>query len=108
MSKADGEYAQLSGAAGRITVKAEKADCEISENATTVFSSGVERLNLFGKEISYENAQTLVDSGFYFEGGKIVAPRKRIHWYIFNTCRTWPGLPNDVTLQGSQVKLISH
>ena len=106
VSKTNGEYTQLSGVEGRITLKAEESEiASISENATTVFSSG-ERLNLFGKEISYENAQTLVDSGFYFEGGKIVAPsEKNSLVHLQHLAERGLGLPDDMTLQGSQVKL---
>ena len=107
VSKTDGEYTPLSGVEDRITLKAEESEiASISENATTIFSSGVERLNLFGKEISYENAQTLVDSGFYFEGGKIVAPsEKNSLVHLQHLAERGLGLPDDMTLQGSQVKL---
>ena len=68
VSKTDGEYSILSGSDGLITLKIEQNEItSVAENSEAVFSSGVKRLNLFGKEINVNDAEALVRSGFSFE-----------------------------------------
>ena len=72
VNKTNDEYTVLSGSEGVITLKlAENEITSMSESAQDILASGVNRLNLFGKEIDVSLATTLVDSGFSFEGGKI-------------------------------------
>ena len=71
VSKVEDSFNILSGSEGKITLKIEQSEiASVTANAADVFSSGVERVNLFGKEIGVEDAEALVNNGFTFEGGK--------------------------------------
>ena len=109
VSKTDGEYSILSGSDGLITLKIEQNEiASVADNADAVFSSGVKRLNLFGKEINVDDANALVESGFSFEGGKLSSisdPDKNTLSYLEPLADAGLGLPNDVTLRGSTVSL---
>ena len=109
VSKTDGEYDILSGSDGLITLKIEQNEiASVAENAEAVFSSGVKRLNLFGKEINVDDANALVESGFSFEGGKLSSisdPDKNTLSYLEPLADAGLGLPNDVTLRDSTVPL---
>ena len=60
VSKVEDSFNILSGSEGKITLKIEDSEiASVTENASEIFSSGVERLNLFGKEIAIENAEKL-------------------------------------------------
>ena len=107
VSKTDGEYSILSGSDGLITLKIEQNEiASVAENAEAVFSAGVKRLNLFGKEINVDDAEALVESGFSFEGGKLSSisdPDKNTLSYLEPLADAGLGLPNDVTLRDSTV-----
>ena len=109
VSKTDGEYSILSGSDGLITLKIEQNEItSVAENSEAVFSSGVKRLNLFGKEINVNDAEALVRSGFSFEGGKLSSisdPEINTLSYLKPLADAGLGLPNDVTLRDSTVPL---
>ena len=105
VSKVEDSFNILSGSEGKITLKIEESEiASITENAAEIFSSGVERLNLFGKEIAVEDAATLVNNGFTFEGGKIASVSsadQNTLSYLRPLAQAGLGLPNDVTLKDS-------
>ena len=109
VSKTDGEYSILSGSDGLITLKIEQNEiASVAANSEEVFSSGVKRLNFFGKEINVDDAEVLVGSGFSFEGGKLSSssdPEKNTLSYLEPLADAGLGLPNDVTLRDSTVSL---
>ena len=109
VSKVEDSFNILSGSEGKITLKIEQSEiASVAANARDVFSSGVERLNLFGKEIAVEDAEVLVNNGFTFEGGKIASVSsadQNTLSYLRPLAEAGLGLPNDVTLKDSTVSL---
>ena len=109
VNKTEGVFNVLSGAEGKIILKIEQSEIpSVITNAGVIFSSGVEKLNLFGKELAVEDAKVLVDSGFTFEGGKIATvsnPEQNTLNYLRPLAEAGLGLPNDVTLKDSTVSL---
>ena len=110
VSKVEDSFNILSGSEGKITLKIEQSEIGsvIAKMRKDVFSSGVERLNLFGKEITVEDAEVLVNNGFTFEGGKVASVSsadQNTLSYLRPLAEAGLGLPNDVTLKDSTVSL---
>ena len=109
VSKVEDSFNILSGSEGKITLKIEESEiASVTANAAEIFSSGVERLNLFGKEIAVEDAATLVNNGFTFEGGKIASVSsadQNTLSFLGPLAQAGLGLPNDITLKDSIVSL---
>ena len=107
VDNSDGSFSLLTGPNSLITLKLNQAEISsVANNPGDVIAAGLQKINLFGKEIDADTAKILVDTGFTFEGGKVSSvsdPQLNTLNYLQPLAAAGLGLPSDMTLKDSTV-----
>ena len=78
----------------------------IAQNAEGFYAAGITKLGLYGNEIDVEDAHSLVNAGFSFEGGKIRASENEEENtlnFLSPLAEAGLALPDEISLMDSVV-----